>query len=103
MKQPPNQKDSRHSELYVIQLMRFYDIKHSHIAARINSNGHTVKRALDPLSALTTSHGNILLTRKTIEQILTEKGWTGDPQALWDKFDNIQQSIIDDRTSKLPP
>ena len=89
MKQPPNQKDSSHSELYVIQLMRFYDIKHSHIAIRIGSNGHTVKRALDPQGFLTTSHGNILLTRKTIEQMLVEKGWSGDLQALWNEFDNI--------------
>ncbi len=101
MKQPPNQKDSRDSELYVIQLMRFYDIKHSHIAARINGNGHTVKRALDPLRSLTTSHRNILLTRKAIEQILAERGWSGDPQGLWDEFNNIQQSSIDSRTSKL--
>lgn len=89
MKQPPNQKDSSHSELYVIQLMRFYDIKHSHIAARIGGNGHTVKRALDQQGSLTTLHSNILLTRKTIEQMLVEKGWHGDPQALWDEFDDI--------------
>jgi len=89
MKQPPNQKDSSNSELYVIQLMRFYDIKHSHIATRINSNGHTVKRALDQKGSLTTLHRNILLTRKTIEQILIEKGWRGDLKALWDEFDKI--------------
>jgi hypothetical protein len=89
MKQPPNQKDSSNSELYVIQLMRFYDIKHSHIATRIGSNGHTVKRALDQKGSLTTLHRNILLTRKMIEQILIEKGWRGDLKALWDEFDNI--------------
>lgn len=89
MKQPPNQKDSSCSELYVIQLMRFYDIKHSHIAARIGSNGHTVKRALDQQGFLTTSHGNILLIRQTIEQMLSENGWKGDPQSLWDEFDNV--------------
>lgn len=89
MKQPPNQKDSSSSELYVIQLMRFYDIKHSHIAIRIDGNGHTVKRALDPQGSRTTSHGNILLMRKTIEQMLIEKGWTGDQNTLWDEFDNI--------------
>jgi len=88
MKQPPNQKDSNSSELYVIQLMRFYDIKHSHIAIRIGSNGHTVKRALDTQGSLTTSHGNILLTRKAIEQILNEKGWGGDSKVLWDEFDS---------------
>lgn len=89
MKQPPNQKDSSRSELYVIQLMRFYDIKLSHIAARIGGNGHTVKRALDQQGSLTTSHGNILLTRRTIEQMLAEKGWAGNPQSLWDEFDNF--------------
>jgi len=89
MKQPPNQKDSRHPELYVIQLMRFYDIKHSHIAARIGSNGHTVKRALDQKGSLTTLHRNVLLIRKTIEQILIEKGWRGNLKALWDEFDKI--------------
>ncbi len=89
MKQPPNQKDSDRFELYVIQLMRFYDIKRSHIAARFEGNGHTVKRALDLQDSLTTSHGNILLIRKTIEQMLMEKGWDGDPLALWDEYDNI--------------
>ena len=103
MKQPPNQKDSRYSELYVIKLMRFYDIKHSHIAARMSGNGHTVKRALDPAASLTTSHGNILLTRRITEQILSEKGWAGEPQTLWDEFNDLQQAIVDEKVSTLPP
>jgi len=103
MKQPPNQKDNRYSELYVIKLMRFYDIKHSHIAARMSGNGHTVKRALDPKASLTTAHGNILLTRRITEKILSEKGWAGDLDTLWDDFNNSQNAIINDKLPTFPP